>query len=137
MQEPRIGDYVILSSRLEIGKVINVCTCDMCKERGYLEPILDNKNIFITDYDRNNSFHGYEIYEDVMQLIRPGDYVNGTKVTMIAGTRYDKNDLHCYCDYCENKETRKWLMIPAKEIKSIVTKEQFESMEYKVGDDKE
>jgi hypothetical protein len=69
---------------------------------------------------------------NIIDLIEIGDYVNGTKVTMIAGTRYDKNDLHCYCDYSEDKETGKWIMIPAKDIKSIVTKEQFESCEYKL-----
>lgn len=125
MQEPRIGDYVILSSRLEIGKVINVCTCDMCKERGYLEPILDNKNIFITDYDRNNSFHGYEIYEDVKQLIRPGDYVNGKLVTrkiaedILAGEILDYPHIFSYDEEIINVET-------------IVTKEQFEKIKYRI-----
>jgi len=71
---------------------------------------------------------------NIIDLIEVGDYVNGTKVTMIAGTRYDDKDLHCYCDYCENKEIGKWLMIPTKDIKSIVTREQFEAMQYKVGE---
>lgn len=69
---------------------------------------------------------------EIISLIKVGDYVNGTKVTMIAGTRYDDKDLHCYCDYCQNEKNGKWLMIPAKDIKSIVTKEQMEEMEYKV-----
>ena len=74
---------------------------------------------------------------NIIDLIEVGDYVNGTKVTSISGTRYDKNDLHCYCDYCQNEKTGKWLMIPAKDIKSIVTKEQFASIEYKVGGEDE
>lgn len=90
-------------------------------------------------YPKNSKTNGYIDYNEVykkanhiIDICEVGDYVNGTKVTMIAGTRYDDKDLHCYCDYCENKETRKWLMIPAKDIKSIVTKEQFSQMEYKV-----
>lgn len=71
---------------------------------------------------------------NIIDLIEVGDYVNGTKVTSISGTRYDKSDLHCYCDYCQNEKTGKWLMIPAKDIKSIVTKEQMEAMEYKVAE---
>lgn len=32
-----------------------------------------------------------------------GDYVNGMEVTRISGTRYDKNDLHCYCEHNGNE----------------------------------
>lgn len=80
---------------------------------------LDEKDILKASYN-------------IIDLIEVGDYVNGTKVTSISGTRYDKSDLHCYCDYCQNEKTGKWLMIPAKDIKSIVTKEQMKAMEYKV-----
>ena len=86
----------------------------------------DNGGWFISEHCKTSP--------NIIDLLEVGDYVNGTKVTMIAGTRYDDKDLHCYCDYCENKETGKWLMIPAKDIKSIVTKEQFSFMEYKVGE---
>ena len=60
-----------------------------------------------------------------------GDYVNGMEVTRISGTRYDKNDLHCYCEHNGNENWQQ-VMIPVKNIKSIVTKEQFEEMSYKI-----
>ncbi len=69
---------------------------------------------------------------DIIDLIEVGDYVNGMEVTRITGTRYDENDLHCYCEK-NGDENWKQVMIPAKNIKSIVTKEQFEQMSYKVG----
>ena len=68
---------------------------------------------------------------NIIDLIEVGDYVNGMEVTRIDGTRWDENDLHCYCEH-NGDENWKQAMIPAKDIKSIVTKEQFESMEYKV-----
>ena len=99
----------------------------------------DGKSVFIDDFEEikiqsinTRGFIKKEPSFNLIDLIEVGDYVNGTKVTSISGTRYDKNDLHCYCDYCQNEKTGKWLMIPAKDIKSIVTKEQFSSMSYKV-----
>ena len=72
---------------------------------------------------------------NIIDILKVGDYVNGMEVTRISGTRYDKNDLHCYCEHNGNENWQQ-VMIPVKNIKSIVTKEQFEQMVYKVGDDK-
>ena len=69
---------------------------------------------------------------NIIDLIEVGDYVNGLKVSSVGGTYYGRKDKAIYCDYCENKETGKWTMIYDDEIKSIVTKEQFESMSYEV-----
>ena len=103
----------------------------------------DGKSVFIDDFEEfkfqsinTRGFIKKEPSFNLIDLIEVGDYVNGTKVTSISGTRYDKSDLHCYCDYCQNEKTGKWLMIPAKDIKSIVTKEQMKSIEYKVEEDR-
>ena len=58
---------------------------------------------------------------DITDLIEIGDYVNGHKVEQI----WEDNQRFGGCDYMFN--------IDADDIKSIVTKEQFESMTYKVG----
>lgn len=71
---------------------------------------------------------------NIIDILEVGDYVNGMEVTRISGTRYDDNDLHCYCEH-NGDENWKQVMIPAKDIKSIVTKEQFESISYKVGEE--
>ena len=68
---------------------------------------------------------------NIKDLIEVGDYVNGMEVTRISGTRYDNNDLHCYCEHNGDKNWKQ-VMIPAKDIKSIVTKEQMEAIQYKV-----
>lgn len=65
---------------------------------------------------------------NILKLIQVGDYVNGYKV------------YYCYCAdedstglFIDTEKGRRWLDKPSQ-IKSIVTKEQFEQMEYKVGE---
>ena len=50
--ELKVGMWVITNDRMEIGKIKDFCTCEMCEERGFYEPIIDNPNIFITNYDK-------------------------------------------------------------------------------------
>ncbi len=62
---------------------------------------------------------------NIIDLIGVGDYVNGNEVMAISefkdGSRYIEFDEENYL--CKNYQ-----------IKSILTKEQFESMEYRFGD---
>ena len=61
---------------------------------------------------------------NIVDLIQIGDYVNGYKVLY-------QDDNYSYFD----TNTCDWIYIKQDEqIKSIVTKEQFEQMEYKVGE---
>ena len=127
--ELRKGMYVITNDRMEIGKIKDFCTCEMCEKRGFYEPIIDNSNIFMTIYDKEGGFHGYKFYDELIDLIRPGDYVNGLRINSI--TEVDKNNdvrlvwhLNTYGDDD--------ISFSNEEIKSIVTKEQFESVKYEV-----
>lgn len=110
-----------------ICKIININdfrepTIKYAVEASYLKDIM-----FIGDDDISKASH------NIIDIVQVGDYVNGMKVTRIGGTRWDKNDLHCYCEH-NGDENWKQVMIPAKDIKSIVTKEAFKSMEYMLGD---
>lgn len=61
---------------------------------------------------------------NIIDLIEVGDYVNGERVCAVE--KYEEGKLTVLAlfeDYCTQQN-----------IKSIVTKEQFESMSYKVGD---
>lgn len=65
---------------------------------------------------------------NILKLIQVGDYVNGYKV------------YYCYCAdedstglFIDTETKRVWLD-KSSQIKSIVTKEQFEQMQYKVGE---
>ncbi|MEI3530655.1 MAG: hypothetical protein V8Q75_06340 [Bacilli bacterium] len=62
----------------------------------------------------------------IMKLIEEGDYVNGYKVF--------KKDGYLWIERLDNHVTPHFTRLDYLDIKSIVTKEQFESMSYKVGD---
>lgn len=65
---------------------------------------------------------------NIIDLIKPGDYVNGRLVTDIHGDRiYTFNS---YSDDISNKKGFSYML--SSDIKSIVTHEQFESMKYEV-----
>ena len=73
---------------------------------------------------------------NIIDLIEVGDYVNGMEVTRIDGTYHGRKDIAVYCDENATFEASglKLIMFYDDEIKSIITKEQFESMEYKIGE---
>ena len=76
----------------------------------------EDGNIYFTnDMMCNPSFN-------VIDLLQAGDYVNGERVTVI-----EEGIIKTGNEVCKTYIHNSW-------IKSIVTKEQFESMEYKVGE---
>lgn len=62
---------------------------------------------------------------DIIDLLEVGDYVNGYRVDSI-GEKIIYCCEDCYEDYC--------IKINKEDIKSIVTKEQFESIKYRLGE---
>ena len=69
---------------------------------------------------------------NIIDLIEVGDYVNGKKVVdkQYHYTDKDNYDIGEWCIFYENVALGDYQY----NIKSIVTKEQFESMEYKIGE---
>lgn len=65
---------------------------------------------------------------DILDLIEAGDYVNGYKVSLID---CDYKPF-VQCDYPVQNGVTNHYKFYKKSINSIVTKEQFESMEYKI-----
>ena len=61
---------------------------------------------------------------NIIDLIEAGDYVNGYRITTIGSNGI----------YAEDENGYLIKMFTKEDIKSIVTKERFESMEYKVGE---
>lgn len=66
--------------------------------------------------------------QNIIDLIEEGDYVNGIKV--LATTRFSENEIGI-CIY-KNSEEMTCIILKKEDIKSIVTKEQFEKAEYKI-----
>ena len=71
-------------------------------------------------YKDESIFKGAKFKDNIMDLIEVGDYINGMKVTKIC---FDKDGEKILTVSC-------YLELVNKDIKSIVTKEQFESMKY-------
>lgn len=72
---------------------------------------------------------------NIIDLIEVGDYVNGCKIIELA-TNIEGKTLYLETDITEfdNVYACGNINIYEKDIRTIVTKEQFKSMEYKVGD---
>lgn len=112
----KIGDYVRTKRGL-ICRIINI--------NEFREPCM--KYGIETSYLKDIMFIGDEgvlkSSPNIIDLIEVGDYVNGHKVVK-------KNKCTLYIeDYIDEDS---YLYISRDNIKSIVTKEQFERMEYKV-----
>jgi hypothetical protein len=75
----------------------------------------------LKEYIKNYSY-------DILDLIEAGDYVNGYKVSLID---CDYKPF-VQCDYPVQNGVTNHYKFYKKSIKSIVTKEQFENMEYKI-----
>ena len=58
----KVGDEVITSTG-EVGRIIDICTCDKCRKRGFFEPKVEveigNNPIYITDIDKRNGFSSF------------------------------------------------------------------------------
>ena len=118
-----IGQFARLKSgysdELGIGKIDFVANCGVAT--------IDFKNKKFGVFTEDIIKASYNIID----LIEAGDYVNGYKVYSGGKKHFDYiltwDDVESY-----------YMRIPlfSVDIKSIVTKEQFEQMLYKVGDDK-
>lgn len=121
-------------TNLGIAKIISV-------EKKHLgnEFILDKEIIDTHEDYYTNCMYDYRFYleqiiktsHNIIDLIEEGDYVNGKEVSSLQ--RYDDGtvaDIRFY----EEVEMQEYSFGEESDIKSIVTKEQFEQMEYKVGE---
>ena len=119
-----VGEYV----RLKNGKIIKFTRfgtyrTHVRKVNGYYEyGTFENKAIY--------SGHYHYKYDDIVKhskniidLIEVGDYVNGSEVEEISKDTIWLKDMRDI----DKKDAK-------KEIKSIVTKEQFTNMEYKINE---
>ena len=70
--------------------------------------------------------------ENILDLIEVGDYVNGIKV--LATTRFNEDEIGI-CVYKDNEDMH-CTILKKENIKSIVTKEQFEQVEYRIEEEK-
>ena len=110
---PTIGEYTQKISK--ITKTKN-CLLDMCYT------LDDKEEVFSSHFD---DILGAS--HNIIDLIKVGDYVNGEKITRVIPQDICGDEVLDYQHiFVNDKEIFK------HEIKSIVTKEQFESISYEV-----
>ena len=83
-------------------------------------------------YKDESIFKGAKFKDNIIDLIEVGDYVNGYKVSF----KGDDYQPFVQCDYPVEEGSTNHYRFYERAIYSIVTKEQFEQMSYKVGDEK-
>lgn len=118
----KVGDYV----RIKWGNGLQ--TISKCKNIVDMGDTQYAKDDFYIHTDHS----GEVIYKtmivksspNIIDLIEVGDYVNGHKVIDIA--QAPKKVLYL------NDISQKGALLPRENIKSVLTKEQFENMEYEV-----
>ena len=130
-KELNIGDYVrtkygiakIESFELKNKEMINLdkdiilCNMDIYRNRCSINQVIKSSS-------------------NVIDLIEVGDYVNGDRVKALKGDidshKINNEEDVIYTEYINDYD--EWCGYEEDEIKSILTKEQFESMEYKIGE---
>jgi len=119
--EIKVGMW--LRKSIKIGKVIEVCDCEYCNERGFFEPTIqyNNKEIdYITIYDKPYITYSFNIID----LIEVGDYVEVEFEDGEQGVFQTMNNKEIAIYDYDN--CLQYLSLNEVKILSIVTKEQFE-----------
>lgn len=119
----KVGDYV--RTKYGIAKItkidLNVNACEIDRQLNDFYFVL-NENIIKSS-------------PDIIDLIEVGDYVNGDRVKALKGDieshKINNEDDVIYTEYINDYD--EWCGFEEEDIKSIVTKEQFKSMEYKIN----
>lgn len=129
-----VGTYV-RTKYGQILKVINIRECEVEGNEYYFDEILNRNGE--KEYDDNVLYEG-ELNKipkssfDIIDLVQVGDYVNDLKITLInepsLGNDYKR------VLYAEDRSGYLIESFDNDDIKSIVTREQFEAMSYKVGE---
>lgn len=122
MEEIKIGEYIRTVAGY-IGKIINF------SDGMYTAQMKDATIDLYIDDIKNHK-------ENIIDLIECGDYVNGTEVVTVYGYDEDGNDKD-ELGIIEVVGEEAWgiYLTGIKKIKNIVTKEQFDSRKYIVGDE--
>ena len=119
----KVGDYVRTKHGIE--KITDIK--EWVHFQGYEKIITTDKNKYETLYEQSEIIKSSS---NIIDLIEVGDYVNGKKV-IDTYTDY-------IFDYTEEFKVIRFsetdILHDRKHIETIVTKEQFSCMEYKIGE---
>ena len=122
-----VGEY-IRTKKGNIGKVIGISNCTGQKREKYLIKFINLKVYYITATTINKNSN------NIIDLIEVGDYVNGEEITYIDEDPFIKRQINLWTDV-ELRDVYgdyERLKYTDEDIKTIVTKEKFKEMEYRV-----
>lgn len=127
----KVGDYVRTPQGI-IAKIVNIQEDTRQYFLNGNAVSLESKNYIA---DKNITIgENFKHSPKIIDLIQVGDYVNGEKVCYLKGQINEKEIAHkedvLYTEYVN--EYGEWYGYEEDEIKSIVTKEMYSSVEYKV-----
>jgi hypothetical protein len=117
--------------KLEVGMYVRT-------KGGFIEKIISFKSTISNDYvELEDEYYAnkkdiLKASHNIIDLIEVGDYVNGCYVREI--TQFPRDNFKTIITETSTgfEDETEWFR--SEDIKSIVTKEQFESMSYKVGE---
>ena len=128
--------------KLEVGQFIrtNDGYINKIEKVNQFNVLVDGRDLFGEKLNIPNNEITKASY-NIIDILEEGDYVNGYYVSKI----WEKDEITHYVDETSIKRKQREIVIQApsyggieilknKDIKSIVTKEQFEQMSYKIGE---
>lgn len=142
-----VGQFV-RTKKGTIFKIVggNVDMWEIDIEYSYLSKC-ENEDYDSYAYNKNNSLFEELVVKasyNIIDILEVGDYVNGCYVSNkrasvnehLGGHSKEIGIIKCNAYFNQgNYNDCKFEWIEEKDIKSIVTKEQFESMKYRIGDE--
>ena len=121
MEEIKVDEYV----RTKEGQIIKV------REKTII--FNDDDGLFIDEYMLPYEQKVVKHSSNIIDLIEVGDYVNGERVMCFRNT--DNCDYDIGTEYSD--DFGEYFGLNKEDIKSIVTKEAFASVEYRIGENNE
>lgn len=134
IKDSNVSYYLYVRENLKPNDYVKLNTGEITRSMN-VSPINGNKIYYANGDDcwfdvsavRNFS-------QNIIDLIEVGDYVNGSKVVRIE---VHNEELYVYVqetEYCNACDEEENIYYKEDTIKSIVTKEQFSQMEYRIGE---
>ena len=127
----KIGDYIRINNG-QIAKIIKIKEYKKWSNIIYTDILIDFHEDRCCNENEVNEEDILKSSPNIIDLIEVGDYVNGYLVTDISLDAY-KNKI-IFVGQRKIEESGYYRSYYNSQIKSVVTKEQFSSMEYRMGE---
>lgn len=122
-----------MEDNIEINEYVRTKEGQIIKVREKTIIFNDDDGLFIDEYMLPYEQKVVKHSNNIIDLIEVGDYVNGKEIIPVD---YDEDENHNYFDilgiYCIEDDYAYTMRLTDINIKSVVTKEQFANIEYRI-----